>query len=201
MTVASVTERKLQPAAGPGAVAGKAERMTAHARDRTRRSVGTVLLAAFVIAALAASLVGCGGRGAVASSVAGKVGSRLRSLPAAGEAVRIPKAPLPPVPRAQVQALAAAAERQATTLIAPYVNDLPLAKARDVVQGACLADDLIEIGRAGSWDGAAAKALASFGGSSALRNRVADLAKDMAEARFVGDRAVTFGVFLLCETA
>lgn len=105
------------------------------------------------------------------------------------------------MPRAQVQALAVAAEREATALIAPYVDDLTVANARDVVQGACFADDLIEIGGAGSWDGAAAKALASFGGPSALRNRVADLGKDMAEARFVGDRAVKVGVFLLCETA
>ncbi|MGH3821721.1 MAG: hypothetical protein ACRDRA_02585 [Pseudonocardiaceae bacterium] len=172
-----------------------------HARDRAFRSGGTALLAAFVIAALAASLAGCAsGRAAVASSVAGKVGSRLRSLPTVSDTVRIPKAPLPPVPRTQVQTLAAAAEHEAIALIAPHVDGLSIADARNVVRGACTAYDLIALGAARSWDDAVGKALTSFGGRGTLRFRVTDLTKDMAEARSATDWTVKAGAFLLCET-
>jgi hypothetical protein len=104
------------------------------------------------------------------------------------------------IPRTQVQTLADESGREAATLIVPYVDDLNESDARDVVRGACYANALVEVGEEDSWDGAANNALASFGGSGMLRNRVANLAQDMAKARSSGDQAVQVGAFLLCET-
>ena len=171
------------------------------ARDGIRRNGGTGLLVAFVIAALAASLAGCSNTGrVVAGKVAGDVGSEVRALPTAGGAAWMSKARLPPVPPAQVQNLAATAQNSAIALIAPYVDDLTVREARYAVRAACIANDLVVLQEASSWDSAAVQALWSFGGQATLRFRVADLAKDMAEARSSMDWARKVGVFVLCET-
>jgi hypothetical protein len=154
-----------------------------------------VLLTVMVLAAVA----GCGGGRAVATSTVGHVDDLLHTLPVVDDAVRIPRAPLPAVPRAQVTSLASAAEEEAIALVAPYVDDLTVGDAQQVVVGACLANDLVVIGGADSWTEAADEALTSFGGRATLRERVAGLAEDMAQARTAVDQAVQVGAFLVCE--
>jgi hypothetical protein len=99
----------------------------------------------------------------------------------------------------QVTPLAAAAEEEAIALVAPHVDDLTVVDAQQVVAGACIANDLVDIGAAGSWTEAADEALTAFGGRAGLRDRVAGLAEDMAEARTAADQAVQVGAFLVCE--
>jgi hypothetical protein len=123
----------------------------------------------------------------------------MTGLPVVDDAVRIPRAPLPAVPRVQVTPLAAAAEEEAIALVAPHVDDLTVVDAQQVVAGACIANDLVDIGAAGSWTEAADEALTAFGGRAGLRDRVAGLAEDMAEARTAADQAVQVGAFLVCE--
>jgi hypothetical protein len=153
-----------------------------------------VLLTAVVL-----GVVACGGGRAVATSAVGRVDDLLTGLPVVDDAVRIPRAPLPAVPRVQVTSLAAAAKEEAIALVAPHVDDLTVADAQQVVVGSCIANDLVAIGGADSWTEAADEALTAFGGRATLRDRVAGLAADMAEARTAGDQAVQVGAFLVCE--
>jgi hypothetical protein len=112
--------------------------------------------------------------------------------------MRVPEmGPRLPVPHEQIPE--AAAHERAHKLAAPYVDGLSRPEIREVVRGACIANDLIQVANADSWDDAATKAVESFGGRAMLVARVAGLAKDMADARSSTDQAAQAAVFLLCE--
>jgi len=161
----------------------------------TRRYRAAALLAAVVLAAT----VACSGGRAVATSAIGHVDDLLRAMPVVDDAVRIPRAPIGSVPRDEVAALAPAAQEQAIALVAPHVADLTVFEAQQVVVGACIANDLLELGHVHTWADAAAQALTAFGGRAKLTDRVAALGADMAQARTAVDKAVQIGAFLVCE--
>lgn len=196
-----------------------------HARGRSRRTGGTALLAAFVIAASAAGLAGCGadnsaGERAVTSSAADGVDSELRSFSVVN-VVRISKIPRPPVPPRLLDHMripervrrlpvphekvptpaVAAKDRVIEKLTAPHVRGLTAHERREVFRGACIANDLIRVAEADSWDDAATEFITSFGGPAMLHARVVGLAKDMAEARSSADKVEKAVVFGLCEMA
>lgn len=157
--------------------------------------------AALVVLVAMIGVGGCGSGRNAATAVAKEVGPAIRALPQRGGTIPIPRAPVPPVQQPQLPKLADAAQEEAIALVAPHVDDLTESEARQVIVGACTANDLVELGQADSWDDAAGKALTSFGGHATLRYRVADLGDDMAEARSYGDQATKVGAFILCEVA
>jgi hypothetical protein len=156
-------------------------------------------LAALLAAAVLAATVACSGGRAVATSAIGNVDHLLRALPVIDDVVRIPRVPWGVVAREEVAVLAPAAREEAITLVAPHVDDLTVIEAQQVVVGACLANDILELGHAHTWADAATQAVTVFGGRPKLTDRVAALGADMALARTAVDKAVQIGAVLVCE--
>ncbi len=155
--------------------------------------------AALLAAVVLAATVACSGGRAVATSAIGPVDELLRAMPVVDDSVRIPRTPTGAVAPEEVAVLAPAAQEQAIALVAPHVDDLTVLEAQQVVVGACLANDLRELGHAHTWADAAAQALTAFGGRARLTDRVAALGAGMARARTAVDKAVQIGAVLVCE--
>lgn len=76
---------------------------------------------------------------------------------------------------------------------------VPDSVAAEIVAGGCLANTLVEIGKADSWSEAAQIATREFGGSATFQFRVEALGKELSEAQSRGDQAAKIAVATTCE--
>lgn len=148
---------------------------------------------------------GCRGGGGLAQEFAQQAGTAAgraaQNADTVAGGLRPRSAPTVVLPRLQAQEATSLSEQQAAEILRPHAQEASSAgELRDQVKGACIANDLLEVGRARTWPEAASKALVSFGGSATLRFRVENLGKDLDEAENRQDAASKWAVFSICES-
>jgi len=157
--------------------------------------------------AAAATLVvatGCGGsRPALqsfahdAGALAGRAAQKAESLP--DGSVRPRSLPEIVIPRQQAPNAGSLVNDRAVALLMPHAEGLSRDELKEVVEAACHAKDLVELGKATSWEDATSKALIDFGGAGTRRARVQALAQDLDTAKNSTDVISKLSVFSICE--
>lgn len=155
-----------------------------------RRLVGALL-------ALVA-LGGCGGAPAGGINAARTLADdAVRFLRGQGD-VRLPSVTIP-APR--VTTLLSTVDQEAAALVGPHVDGLTVDEADRVVSAACLAQDLITLGQAATWDEAATEAVKAVGAEVSQQLAVRGLAEDLEEASSPADVTSTLASFAICQAA
>ena len=109
---------------------------------------------------------------------------------------RIPQVPEVVIP-SQVDDCKLSVQQEAVNRVGPHVDGLMVGDARVVIKAAGSAQDLYEIGQAGTFTEAAQRTVIALGGDATLRYRIAGLAQDLSTAKGSGD-AQTASV-MTCE--
>lgn len=155
------------------------------------RSAPTRGVAAFLLAlTVMFGCISCGGKVAAAVKLAEN------AAPIINDITRV----LPPglrIPKLTAENVAVA-RKKVEQIVKPYVGGVSEQEAREILQGACAADDLLEIAKTQTLDEAMQKVRDKF--HPDFGPRVKGLAKDLRIAKDSGDAAAQAAAFALCES-
>jgi hypothetical protein len=150
-------------------------------------------------------LAGCGGGKAIGASLAHDAGGLAKGI--THDAIHLPDGGLQLQSGTKIHLpsdtgpVDVAVQKQAQQMIAAHASELDAAETKELVEAACFAKNLVDVGSATSWDDAAMRAYEHFGGDAAVHARVQAMAEDIAAADNPYDAVGALAVEAMCEAA